>query len=79
MPLSYPTRSPALDAPPGRAGDLYPAGRPRVGRARAAVHGHRRLSARDALHLAVMDRHGVGRIPSFDGGFDRFPGVAPLA
>ena len=33
------------------------------------------LSARDALHAAVMRRHGVERILSFDSGFDR---IAPL-
>ena len=37
--------------------------------------GSKRLSARDALHLAVMDMHGVERIMSFDEGFDGFPGV----
>jgi hypothetical protein len=36
---------------------------------------HPRLSARDALHLAIMERHGVRRIMSFDSGFDGFPGV----
>ena len=34
-----------------------------------------RLSARDALHLAVMARHGIKRIISFDEGFDGVPGV----
>jgi predicted nucleic acid-binding protein len=28
------------------------------------------LSARDALHAAIMERHGVHRVLSFDGGFD---------
>lgn len=32
------------------------------------------LSARDALHLAVMDRLGV-RTVSFDRGFDAYPGI----
>jgi predicted nucleic acid-binding protein len=40
----------------------------------------RRLSARDALHLAVMQRHGVERILTLDEGFDLWPGIerAPL-
>ena len=33
------------------------------------------LSARDALHLAVMCRAGITRILSFDHGFDACPGV----
>ena len=47
-----------------------------------APHPHkadgRRLSSRDALHLAVMQHHGIGRIMSFDAGFDGFPGIARL-
>jgi len=37
------------------------------------------LGARDALHLAVMNRHGIGRIMSFDRGFDGIPGLTRLA
>jgi predicted nucleic acid-binding protein len=40
--------------------------------------GHRRLSARDALHIAVMERHDVARILSFDSGFDGIPGITRL-
>jgi hypothetical protein len=38
-----------------------------------------RLSARDALHLAVMARHGVDRIFTFDTGFDDVPGVTRVS
>lgn len=38
-----------------------------------------RLSARDAIHLAVMRRAGVNRILSFDRGFDAFPEVERLS
>jgi len=41
-----------------------------VERARDLVLGKRKLSARDAIHIAVMERHGVNRIMSFDAGFD---------
>ncbi len=34
-----------------------------------------RLSARDALHVAVMRRHGIDTIMSFDRGFERYPGI----
>jgi uncharacterized protein len=33
------------------------------------------LSARDAIHIAVMHRHGVERIMSFDRGFDSHPEI----
>jgi predicted nucleic acid-binding protein len=36
------------------------------------------LSARDALHVAVMRRAGVHRILSFDQGFDVCPGIDRL-
>jgi len=33
------------------------------------------LSARDAVHIAVMERHGIRSILSFDSDFDRWPGL----
>jgi len=48
-------------------------------RAKHIVLGHRRLSARDAVHLAVMEQHGIEQILSFDSGFDGFPGVTRLS
>ncbi len=33
------------------------------------------LSARDALHIAIMERHEVRSIMSFDADFDRWPGL----
>jgi len=36
------------------------------------------LSARDALHIAVMEQNGIGRILSFDSGFDGLPGITRL-
>jgi predicted nucleic acid-binding protein len=47
-------------------------------RAREVVLGYRRLSARDAVHVAVMEQHGIERILSFDSGFDGFPGITRL-
>lgn len=47
-------------------------------RAKELVYSHRRLSSRDALHLAVMERHGVREILSFDRGFDLIPGIRRL-
>ncbi len=37
------------------------------------------MSARDALHLAVMRHHGIDRIMTFDRGFDGIPGVLRVA
>ncbi len=33
------------------------------------------MSARDAVHIAVMERHEIRSIVSFDGDFDRWPGL----
>jgi predicted nucleic acid-binding protein len=43
--------------------------------ARNELRDQERLSARDALHVAIMRRHGVDRILSFDTGFDRVEGI----
>ena len=33
------------------------------------------FSARDAVHIAVMERRGIRSILTFDGDFDRWPGL----
>ena len=33
------------------------------------------LSARDAIHVAVMQRHDIGRILTFDRAFEQVPGI----
>jgi predicted nucleic acid-binding protein len=42
------------------------------------VIGHPDLTARDAIHLAVMREHGIEQILSFDRHFDGLPGVTRL-
>jgi predicted nucleic acid-binding protein len=42
------------------------------------VLGRHPLSARDAVHVAVMERERVDRVLSFDTGFDGYPGVTRL-
>ena len=37
------------------------------------------LSARDAIHAAVMQRHDIDRILSFDRAFDQIPGLTRIA
>jgi predicted nucleic acid-binding protein len=50
-----------------------------VEKAKTIVLGKRRLSARDAIHVAVMEREGVRRILTFDAGFDGVPGIERLS
>jgi len=69
---------PAFDAVLGIVDEVFPIEREDVERARGVVLGNLRLSSRDALHLATMERRGVSRIMSFDSGFDGFPGVARI-
>ena len=45
-------------------------GMPEIHASRAIIRSTAGLSARDALHLAVMRKAGVSRILSFDSGFD---------
>jgi len=48
-------------------------------RARGLVLGKRKLSAHDAIHLAMMERNEIKRILSFDSGFDGISGVVRIA
>jgi predicted nucleic acid-binding protein len=68
----------AFDALLGIVDEVLPINRSAVERAKEIVLGHNRLSARDAIHLAVMEQRGVRRIMSFDAGFDGFPGIERL-
>ncbi len=44
-------------------------------RASEIAQGPSLMSARDAVHIAVMERHGIQSILSFDSDFDRWPGL----
>lgn len=46
--------------------------------AKDLVHAHPKLSARDAVHAAVMRRRGIAEIVSFDRGFDALSWIARL-
>lgn len=69
---------PTFEALTGIVDEVFPVERRDMERARDIVLSSERLSARDALHLAVMARHGITRIISFDEGFDGFPGITRL-
>ena len=70
---------PAFNALLGVVDEVFSVDQAAVERAKQIVLGHKTLSARDAVHLATMQIHGVQRILSFDGGFDAFPGVTRLS
>lgn len=69
---------PAFDALLGVVDEVFPIEVDDAQRAREIVLGKTRLSARDAIHLAVMERHGVSRILSFDNGFDGYPAITRI-
>jgi hypothetical protein len=69
----------AFDVLLGVVDHVFPVDASAVDRAKAIVLGNERFSARDALHLAVMEQQGIERILSFDAGFDGIPGVHRLA
>ncbi len=66
---------PAFEALTGIVDEVFPVDRQDIERTKDIVLSTEWLSARDALHLAVMARHGIKRIISFDEGFDGFPGM----
>ncbi len=66
---------PAFDALLGIVDEVFPIELVDVERAKTVVLGKTRLSARDAIHVAVMERHAVRSILTFDTAFDDIPGV----
>jgi uncharacterized protein len=70
---------PAFDALLGIIDQILAIDHPIVERAKEIVLGHKKMSARDAVHLAVMETHGIEQILTFDSGFDGFPGIKRLS
>jgi predicted nucleic acid-binding protein len=70
---------PAFDALLGIVDQVLAIDQAAAERAKEIVLARRGLSARDALHAAVMQQHGIERILSFDSGFDALPGVTRLS
>ena len=66
---------PSFDALLGVVDDVLPVDLAVIEKAKAIVLGYADLSARDAVHLSVMEQHGIHRILSFDTGFDDYRGV----
>jgi len=65
---------PATAALLGVVDEVFPVERADVEQARQIVLGTR-LSARDAVHLAILRRRGIDRILTFDRAFDQVEGI----
>lgn len=70
---------PAFDALLAIVDVVYPIERADVERARRLLRTTAALSARDAIHVAVMQARDVDRILSFDVGFDGLPGIVRVS
>ena len=68
---------PASAAILGVVDEVYPIERADVERARRILLATR-LSARDAIHVAIMRRHDVDRILTFDRAFDEVGGISRI-
>jgi uncharacterized protein len=69
---------PAFDTLRGLVDAVLPVEGADVFAAKDLIHANPRLSARDALHVAVMRRHDIAEILSFDRGFDAITGINRL-
>jgi uncharacterized protein len=70
---------PAFDALLGVVDEVLAIDYAIIERAKKIVFGHGQLSARDAVHLSVMEQNAIDRILSFDAGFDGFPGITRIS
>ena len=70
---------PAFDALLAVADEVLPVAQPAVKRAKEIVLQYRRLSARDALHVAMAEQYDIVEILSFDNGFDSIPGIRRIS
>lgn len=55
--------------------EIFPIEPRDVLRAREIVQSQTSLSARDSVHIAVMEHHGIRSILTFDADFDHWPGL----
>jgi len=66
---------PAFEALLGVVDEVHPVECQDVERAQSILLSYEHLSARDALHVAIIERYEISRIMSFDTGFDGYPGL----
>lgn len=71
--------TPALRLLLGIVDEVLPIERQDVLKAAAIVSGKASQGARDALHIAVMERYGINTIFSFDADYDRWPGLVRIS
>lgn len=69
---------PAWEALAGLVDEAFPIQVSTVGRSKELILEFPELSARDALHVAVMQEQRIERILSFDRGFDQVPGLTRI-
>jgi predicted nucleic acid-binding protein len=69
---------PAFEALLGVVDEVFPIECADAEKAKDILLGSMGLSARGALHVAIMRRYGLAEILSFDSGFDGVPGVKRL-
>jgi uncharacterized protein len=62
---------PCLDVLYGITDEVFPVEEKDALTAKDLVLGYPQISARDALHVAIMQAHHISRIFSFDQGYDR--------
>jgi hypothetical protein len=70
---------PAFDTLLGIVDQVLAIDRAAAERAKEIVLGHKKMSARDAVHVAVMEQNSIEQILTFDAGFDGFPGIKRLS
>jgi len=70
---------PAFDALLGIVDEVFPVDAAAVERAKEIVLQYQHLSARDAIHLSIMEQNRIDQILSFDSGFDSLPGITRLS
>jgi predicted nucleic acid-binding protein len=70
---------PAFETLRGLVDEVLAVEEPDVFAAKDLLHAHPKLSARDAVHAAVMRRRGITEILSFDQGFDALSGIKRLS
>ena len=68
----------AYDAMLGVVDEVLPVERATLERAKQLVLQYPTMLVRTAVHVAVMQRHSIDTVLSFDTGFDRVPGVVRL-
>ena len=67
--------APAMKVTLDLVDNVFPVERADVLRAGEIVQNRALFSARDAVHIAIMERYGIDSIMSFDADFDRWPGL----